>query len=162
MQKSEFIYWTNWLKVRWPNANLGEFQIKSLYDDFKIYEDNVFGQVLLDYFESGNEFLDWSKIKKRCKEFQISAFEKQTQFIREHKALESQKADPPSTLKLYLKQKGYESFAEAVFYKSKDLYKVGFRDWQRKLFEPYINMTYNEAVENGWRYGLGTFTNDRK
>ena len=51
MTKDEFIYWTGWLKVRWPNAQLGEYTIKSLYKDFEIFDDDVFGKVLLDYFD---------------------------------------------------------------------------------------------------------------
>ena len=82
MQKEEFVYWCNWLKVRWPNANLSEFHIKSLYDDFAIYDDNVFGNVLLDYFDSGNEFLDWSAIKRRTKDLQIQEYSDQAQKIK--------------------------------------------------------------------------------
>jgi hypothetical protein len=33
MTKDEFIYWTGWLKVRWSNAQLGEYTVKSLYKD---------------------------------------------------------------------------------------------------------------------------------
>ena len=51
MTKDEFIYWTGWLKIRWPNAQLGEYTVKSLYKDFEIFDDNVFGKVLLDYFD---------------------------------------------------------------------------------------------------------------
>jgi len=64
MDKKEFLYWCQWLKVRWPNAKLDDFTVKSLFDDFKIYDDDVFGKVLLGYFDSGNDFLDWSKLKK--------------------------------------------------------------------------------------------------
>lgn len=163
MQKDEFIYWVNWLKVRWPNAKLNEYTIKSLYDDFKIYDDQVFGKVLLDYFDSGNEFLDWSKIKKLCKEFQIQSFREQTQLLAEQKQLESTKADPPSSLQAYLKQLGYKTFAEAVFYKSKELYKYNkFRQWQKDLFEPYKDLSYDEAQEKGWRLGLGLAIDDRR
>ena len=88
MTKDEFIYWTGWLKVRWPNAQLGEYTVKSLYKDFEIFDDDVFGKVLLDYFDSGNEFLDWSKIKKRCKEYQTQVFSEKAQQIREQKSLE--------------------------------------------------------------------------
>ena len=111
MQKDEFIYWTSWLKVRWPNAQLGEYTVKSLYDDFQIYDDDVFGKVLLDYFESGNEFLDWSKIKRLCKEFQTQSFSQKAQTIREQKALEDKKQDPPSSLQSYLKMLGYKTVA---------------------------------------------------
>ena len=163
MQKDEFLYWINWLKVRWPNAQLGEYSVKSLYKDFEIYDDDVFGKVLLDYFESGNEFLDWSKIKKLCKEFQTQAFTEKAQSIREQKALEDKQVDPPSSLQSYLKMKGYKTFAEAVFYKTQHLYKFGgLRDWQKKLFEPYVGLSYSEANTMGWRYGIGTDVNDKR
>ena len=163
MTKDEFIYWTGWLKVRWPNAQLGEFTVKSLYKDFEIFDDNVFGKVLLDYFDSGNEFLDWSKIKKRCKEYQTQVFSDKAQQIREQKSLEDKAVDPPSSLQSYLKMLGYKTFAEAVFYKTKDLYKYGgLRDWQRKLFEPYRKLSYDEAKTKGWRYGIGIEIDDRR
>ena len=58
--------------------------------------------------------------------------------------------------------KGYKTIAEAVFYKTQDLYKFGgLRDWQRELFKPYVGLTYQVATEKGWRYGLGIELNDR-
>lgn len=162
MTKDEFVYWIGWLKVRWPNAKLGEYTVKSLYQDFKIYDDDVFGQVLLDYFDSGNEFLDWSKIKRLCREFQTRAFTEKAQEIREQKQLESNLEDPPSSLQSYLKMKGYKTFAQAVFYDTQRLYKNGgLRDWQKKLFEPFVGLSYSEATTMGWRYGIGTDLNDR-
>ena len=83
MTKDEFIYWTGWLKVRWPNAQLGEYTVKSLYKDFEIFDDDVFGKVLLDYFDSGNEFLDWSKIKKGAKNTRHRSL------VRKHNRLEN-------------------------------------------------------------------------
>ena len=57
---------------------------------------------------------------------------------------------------------GYKTFAEAVFNKTKGLYKYGgLRDWQRKLFEPFKELSYSEAQEKGWRYGIGTELDDR-
>ena len=100
-----------------------------------------------DYFDSGNEFLDWSKIKKG-KEYQTQVFSEKAQQIREQKSLEDKAVDPPSSLQSYLKMLGYKTFVEAVFNKTKDLYKYGgLRDWQRKLFEPYRNLSYDEAKQ---------------
>ena len=156
MQKEEFVYWCNWLKVRWPNANLSEFHIRSLYDDFAIYNDNVFGNVLLDYFDSGIEFLDWSAIKRRTKDLQIQEYSEQAQQI---KALEDKKdkeSDPPSSLQAYLKQNGWKSFEEAVYYKTQHLYQYGgLKDWQKENFAEYVGKTYESAKEHGWQFGIG-------
>ena len=89
-------------------------------------------------------------------------FSEKAQQIREKKSLEEKAVDPPSSIQSYLKMLGYKTFAEAVFNKTKDLYKYGgLRDWQRKLFEPYRNLSYDEAKTKGWRYGIGTELDDR-
>ena len=104
------------MKVRWPNANLSEFHIRSLYDDFAIYDDNVFGNVLLDYFDSGNEFLDWSAIKRRTKDLQIQEYSDQAQKIKAAEDKKDKEADPPSSLQAYLQQNGWKSFEEEEYY----------------------------------------------
>ena len=156
MNKEEFVYWCNWLKVRWPNSNLSEHHIRSLYDDFKIYDDNVFGNVLLDYFDSGNEFLDWSAIKRRTKDLQIQEYSNQAQKIKALEDKQDKEADPPSSLDAYLQLNNWGSFEEAVFYKTQDLYKYGgLKDWQKRNFAEYVGKTYESAKNLGWRFGIG-------
>lgn len=156
MEKEEFLYWCQWLKVRWPNANLSEFHIKSLYDDFAIYDDNVFGNVLLDYFDSGNEFLDWSAIKRRTKDLQIQSYSEQAKEIKALEDKNDKESDPPSSLQAYLKQNGWKSFEEAVYYKTQHLYQYGgLKDWQKKNFAGYFGKTYESSKEQGWHFGIG-------
>ena len=57
MKKNEFLYWVEWIKVRWPNAKLVELSIKSLYTDFQIYSDEVFGKCMIEYFDQFNRSL---------------------------------------------------------------------------------------------------------
>ena len=97
MDKKEFLYWCQWLKVRWPNAKLDDFTVKSLFEDFKIYDDDVFGKVLLDYFDSGNDFLDWSKLKKLCREAQVEQFALIVQKKKLAAKVEDERIDPPSS-----------------------------------------------------------------
>ena len=53
---------------------------------------------------------------------------------------------------------GYKSFAEAVFYKTQHLYKYNqIKQWQKDLFKPFVNMTYESATDKGWRFGLGVY-----
>ncbi len=157
MDKKQFLYWCQWLKIRWPNAKLDDLTVKSLFEDFKIYDDDVFGGVLLGYFDSGNDFLDWSKLKKLCREAQVEQVATQVQQKKLAAQEEEQKVDPPSSLETYLEMNGYKSFAEAVFYKTQNLYKYNkIRDWQKELFKPYVNMNYESAIEKGWRFGIGS------
>ena len=156
MDKKEFLYWCQWLKVRWPNAKLDDFTVKSLFEDFKIYDDDVFGKVLLDYFDSGNDFLDWSKLKKLCREAQVEQFALVVQQKKLAAKVEDERIDPPSSLETYLEMNGYKSFAEAVFYKTQHLYKYNqSKQWQKDLFKPFVNMTYESATDKGWRFGIG-------
>jgi len=127
-----------------------------LFEDFKIYDDDVFGKVLLSYFDSGNDFLDWSKLKKLCREAQVEQFASIVQQKKLAAKVEDQRIDPPSSLETYLEMNGYKSFAEAVFYKTQNLYKYNkIRQWQKELFKPYINMNYESAIDKGWTFGIG-------
>ena len=51
MQKNEYLYWVEWIKIRWPNTKMVEKSIISLYEDFQIYSDDVFGKCMLEYFD---------------------------------------------------------------------------------------------------------------
>ena len=156
MDKKEFLYWCQWLKVRWPNAKLDDYTVKSLFEDFKIYDDDVFGKALLNYFDSGNDFLDWSKLKKQCRELQIEQFATIVQEKKLAAEVKDKVIDPPSSLETYLEMNGYKSFAEAVFYRTQHLSKHNrIKEWQKELFKPFMNMTYESASDKGWSFGIG-------
>ena len=157
MDKKEFLYWCQWLKVRWPNAKLDDFTVKSLFEDFKIYDDDVFGGVLLGYFDSGNDFLDWSKLKKLCREAQVEQFASIVQQKKLAAKVEDERIDPPSSLETYLEMNGYKSFAEAVFYKTQHLYKYNkIKQWQKDLFKPF------QEIENASSKGKKRKSNSTK
>ena len=155
MQKTEYLYWVSWINMRWPNTKTNEEAIKSLYKDFETYSDDVFGKCLIEYFDQGHEFLNWSNIKKRCRELQVEEY---SQFAQK-KALENKakeyEEDRPTGLGAYLKTQGWNSLAEAVFYTSKRLYKTKqLCKPSQEAFADYANMDFNEATEQGWKLGL--------
>lgn len=157
MEKNEYLYWVEWIKVRWPNTKLLEQSIKNLYDDFKIYSDEVFGKCMIEYFDQGNEFINWSAIKKRCKELQIEEYSNKAQQI----ALESKnkdlEEDKPTGLMSYIKSQGWNSLEEAVFYTSKRLYRMNqLYKPSKEAFAKYHDMEYKEAKDQGFRLGLSS------
>ena len=155
MKKNEFLYWVEWIKVRWPNAKLIELSIKSLYTDFQIYSDEVFGKCMIEYFDQGHEFINWSDIKKRCKELQIEEFSNKSNQLQLEKKKQEIEADQPTGMMSYLQTQGWNSLAEAVFYTSKRLYKMNqLPKPGMKSFANYKDMDFNEATEKGWKLGL--------
>ena len=59
LERKEFIYWANWIAMRWPNAKIDQTQIKSLYHDFSIYTDDILGQAAVEQLDEGSEFFSW-------------------------------------------------------------------------------------------------------
>ena len=68
LSKEEFIYWTNWISMRWPSVKNDPNQLKSLYEDFSHFNDEIIGQAAVEQLDQGSEFFSWPKLKKRCKE----------------------------------------------------------------------------------------------
>tara|TARA_R100000734_G_C3292009_1_gene83723 strand:+ start:208 stop:690 length:483 start_codon:yes stop_codon:yes gene_type:complete len=155
MQKNEYLYWVSWIKVRWPNAKLVEESIKSLYKDFEIYSDDVFGKCMIEYFDQGHEFINWSDIKKRCRELQVEEFTEKATQIALNKKNKELEADKPTGLGSYLKTQGWNSLEEAIFYTSKRLYKLNqLYKPSMEAFKQYKDMDFTQAKENGFRLGL--------
>jgi hypothetical protein len=64
LSKDEFIYWTKWINMRWPNVKTSAAEIKSLYNDFSIYNDDILGQAAVEQLDEGSEFFSWPKLKR--------------------------------------------------------------------------------------------------
>ena len=91
-----------------------------------------------------------------CREAQVEQFALIVQKKKLAAKVEDERIDPPSSLETYLEMNGYKSFAEAVFYKTQHLYKYNkIKQWQKDLFKPFVNMTYESATDKGWRFGIG-------
>ena len=155
LERKEFIYWANWIAMRWPNAKIDQTQIKSLYHDFSIYTDDILGQAAVEQLDEGSEFFSWPKLKKRCKEIYNEALLDSIQkakTLREKKELQRNK---PGTLQAYLKTNGWKTTEEAIFYTRVRLYRQKkLFDWDMKNMEDYINCTFEEAKEKGWTIGM--------
>ena len=106
-------------------------------------------------FDQGHEFINWSDIKKRCKELQIEEFSNKSNQLQLEKKKQEIEADQPTGMMSYLQTQGWNSLAEAVFYTSKRLYKMNqLPKPGMKSFANYKDMDFNEATEKGWKLGL--------
>ena len=161
LNKDEFIYWTNWIGTRWPNAKVNTNQIKSLYTDFSIYTDDILGQAAVEQLDEGGEFFSWPKLKKRCKEIYSDKLIEQINNAKSIKHKKELKKDRPGTLAAYLKSQGWKSFEEAIYYTRIRLYRENkLFAWDMPSMEQYKYMDFKTAKKNGWH--MGVFIDDNK
>jgi len=155
LTKDEFIYWSDWIGMRWPSIKNESGSIKSLYNDFSIYNDDILGQAAVEQLDEGNDFFSWPKLKRRCKEIYNDQLKEKVNAARSLEHKKELLKDKPSSFQSYLKANGWSSTDEAIFYTRVRLYK------QKKLFhwdmpnmEKYVDMDYKTAKDNGWKQGL--------
>jgi hypothetical protein len=155
LSKDEFIYWTKWINMRWPNVKTSAAEIKSLYNDFSIYNDDILGQAAVEQLDEGSEFFSWPKLKRRCKEIYNELLIDQVNAAKSKQEKKELLKDRPGTLGAYLASQGWKSFEEAIFYTRVRLYRTNkLYSWDMPSMEKYKDMEYKEAVENGWKMGL--------
>ena len=161
LSKDEFIYWTKWINMRWPNVKANTNEVISLYNDFSIFNDDILGQAAVEQLDEGSEFFSWPKLKKRCKEIYNNKLIDEVSNANTKQAKKELLKDKPGSLKQYLTSQGWNSFEEAIFYTRVRLYRTNnLYNWDMPSMEKYINMDYKTAVENGWKMGM--IFNDNK
>jgi len=157
MNKNEFAYWIEWIKVRWPNSKIDATKMQSLYLDFSNFSDEIFGQAVLEQYDGGEEFFSFPTIKKRCKQLYIDEIQDKLHKKALASKSEEAKADKPSSLRAYLAMEGWKTLEEAVFYTTVRLYREKkLLDWQYADFKRFTKMSFKEAKDVGWRFGLQT------
>lgn len=155
LTKEEFIYWANWISMRWSNIKADSNTIRSLYNDFSIYNDNILGQAAIEQLDEGGEFFSWPKLKRRCKEIYNGHLIDAVNDARTKQEKELLIKNQGSGLTDYLKSQGWKNIEEAIFYTTKKLYNNG-RLYKPgvKAFSKYKDLTYLEAKNKGWKLGL--------
>ena len=154
LSKEEFIYWTNWISMRWPSVKNDPNQLKSLYEDFSHFNDEIIGQAAVEQLDQGSEFFSWPKLKKRCKEIYFEELKQRIDQAKTQKHKQELIADKPSSFRQYLNQNGWDSADEAIFYTRVRLYRENnLLSWDMPNMQPYVDMDYKSAKDAGWKQG---------
>jgi hypothetical protein len=155
LEREEFIYWANWISMRWPNAKVGSSEIKSLYHDFSIYNDEIVGQAAVEQLDEGSEFFSWPKLKRRCKEIYNNLLLESIENAKTKKEKQELLRDKPGSLQAYLKQNGWKTIEEAMFYTRIRLFRENkLFEWDKDSMKDYVDLSYEEAKTKGWTLGM--------
>ena len=121
--KKDWVDIVSWISTRWQNLNWTDQEIKSLYENYKLFPKDVMWTTLFEYFKAGNEFFNQSKFFQNCHETWLRLEHEQEN----HKALPM--GDVVSInaggLIEYLELHGYESFAHACWDSMRKRFKAG-------------------------------------
>ena len=122
-----------------PTSGLDEASVvKDLYEDFQKFPLEVFAECSKEYFEAGHQYLNWSTLMRNCKDKWLD--QKQSKV----KALPQ--SEKGISLSEYLDLIGVNSFEEAVFQKSQELYKKNdLPKPTMQYFKRFVGMSYEEA-----------------
>ena len=64
--KKDWVDIVSWISTRWQNLNWTDQEIKSLYENYKLFPKDVMWTTLFEYFKAGNEFFNQSKFFQNC------------------------------------------------------------------------------------------------
>ena len=109
MTKNEFASNLNWANIRWPNLNLTNDSLNSLYEDFKGFSSSSLSKALKLLFNNGNTFLEWPKLLQLTKDMYSDEL------------LDRPRLDQPKNengLKDYLKENNYKNIKDAIKHRS--------------------------------------------
>jgi len=105
MTKNEFATNLKWASIRWPNINLDNDSLNSLYEDFKGFSTTSLAKALKLLFDNGNTFLEWPKLLKLTKD------------MYNEELLSLPRLEQPKVkdgLKEYLKANNFKSIKDAI------------------------------------------------
>tara|TARA_Y100000592_G_C5402682_1_gene283949 strand:+ start:125 stop:622 length:498 start_codon:yes stop_codon:yes gene_type:complete len=114
--KQEFILMINWINVRWVNNPIYvQKNIKLYYDDFKFFSPDTNWEAINNLYDKGSKFAptpsEWRKACMNVYESMGGHYEN-----RDIKGkLEAGEEEERYTLKVYLREHGFESFRHAVY-----------------------------------------------
>ena len=148
MEKWEFLGAMEWANGRWPNLALDPEKLESLYKDYVNHSGVALSNALDLLYKNGAEFLSLPKLKRLT-------IEEETKLVFDGKP-QLKPLKEMSGLSDYLKANNYKSLSESIFYTSQKLFnrgarKDGFADWQMENFKRFNGLTYEQALEKGWK-----------
>ncbi len=154
LSKEEFVYWSNWISMRWPSVKNDPKQLKSLYEDFSHFNDDIIGQAAVEQLDQGSEFFSWPRLKKRCKEIYFEELKQRIDQAKTEKHKQDLMQDKPSSFRQYLNQNGWNSADEAIFYTRVRLYRENkLLSWDMPNMKKFVDMDYKSAKDAGWKQG---------
>tara|TARA_B100000900_G_scaffold280617_1_gene240045 strand:+ start:3657 stop:4196 length:540 start_codon:yes stop_codon:yes gene_type:complete len=146
--KKDWISIVKWINVRW-NTGWTDQDIKSLFDDYKLFPSDVIWYSLELYYKNNNEFFNSSKFFSLCHETWLKA--EQTQDEQNKLPANVLSADKGGLIE-YLELNGYESFKHAVW----DVMRKRFKRGDIEKFEVEVAKTFDLNEE--WESAKQTFT----
>ena len=114
--KTDWVSVVSWVNLRWP-VNWTDEDIKSLWEDYKVFPSDVIWQSLQNYQKNGHEFFNHSKFFQACHETWIRLEQdvKANQIKQQLPAGKDMYNQSAGGLIEYLELNGYDSFAHAVY-----------------------------------------------
>ena len=121
--KQEWVTVVQWISLRWDHLKWDDEQIKSLYEDYKMFPSDVVWTALNRYYDNGHKFFNSVEFRKACSdEYQNFARELDGKMrLTTGEVMELNKGG----LIEFLESAGYESFAHAVYVIGHERYKAG-------------------------------------
>ncbi len=147
--KSDWVNVVSWVNLRWP-VNWSDEDIKSLYEDYKVFPADVIWVSLQAYQKNGNEFFNHSKFFEAC-HMTWKRLDEEKESLENNKQLPKGKDiydQNAGGLIEYLELNGYDSFAHAVY------------ETQRKRVasgQPFMNENEYIDPEEPWESAKESF-----
>lgn len=139
--KKDWVNVISWINVRW-NTGWTDNDIKSLYEDYKLFPTDIIWKSLELYYANENEFFNASKFFTLCHKTWL-AVEQEQEAKAQLTTGEIVDANANGLIE-YLELHGYESFAHAVW----DNMKKRFKEGNIEKFE--IDIAKNFDTEEEW------------
>jgi len=111
--KQEWLTIVQWISLRWEHIKWEEQQIKSFYEDFKMFPADVVWTSLNRYYDNGHKYFNTVEFRKAClDEYQDYARDLDNKFKLTTGEIVEKNA---GGLIEFLKLNGYESFAHGAW-----------------------------------------------
>lgn len=147
--KQDWINIIKWINVRW-NTGWTDQDIKSLYDDYKLFPADLIWYSLEKYYKNNNEFFNSSKFISLCHETWLR-LEQEQDDIKKLPAGDIMSNDKGGLIE-YLELNGYDSFRHAVW----DAMRKRFKEGRIEKFE--VEVAKNFDLDEDWESAKQTFT----
>jgi hypothetical protein len=111
--KQEWVTVVQWISLRWEHLKWDDQQVKSLYEDFKLFPPDVVWTTLNRYYDNGHKYFNSIEFRKAClDEYAFWSRENRNKLTLSTGEVMERNA---GGLIEYLKVNGFESFAHATW-----------------------------------------------